>query len=1187
MNYEELQTYPSSSSAQRVPADNSHHHLSDHPYHIKKASSLSSTPSESDWVSPFTLPPLPAFRRARDHRPASPEQPKQRDGSGAYYAAAWGSPYASPSPEVHPPRYRAGRRSIDWELSSPPPLNQSILSPLHQINRHSIDGGDVASPARQRRRIKVRKLQEDTSERPNWLSDSDDSGLEDSFREQDYTPRSQRIVPTLGASPAQIVRQASHLANASVDTITEATFRGNHLSRSQRLPHRSISHNMSLAEEGEPGPALEASPLLEDSALPHVSERMFEYVDAQKMDSPTSPSRPRPSTTQSFQRPKKKVQWKGKTCVIALPLTDRDSAGLPSILTPEQVRDKIHALNAEGYSTKGFQLTDFVEDTSRLGSGLSRPIYPDPEDIQSERQMRRYQVYIPNQEEWNQWVQWLQEEKLRALGVTPSNSEPPASTTSPFSTSMSRTSSRYAGLVGSPPMGAISPTGSGLRATSNPFSPAFSASSGIGSQIGSGTSSQYNGYPVPAHDYKQSVGFPMGQGHGQSPRDFSPTLPNQFPPAIRSPADGPGRRQTGFSPVNPQGMQSLGEVLSPISQPPSAGPSPNTIADMVDYMSVPRDPNQPRSASHEPVPSSISRPSLPHQSSSLPRTPNFDHLSRPPIEIQHPTPRSHRHNLSVALQKEIDEAEAVLESQRDSVDFPAGKPTFTAPNEKKSGAEESQVELPILKRPELEGTDDKSEIETNPSIAASPLLMDDQNPFGNWQALSEAARGDVKRPPLAPKMTQLSYKGHKAQPSLSKLNVEAKEFNPNAGFDSSNFAVGNFNPFTAPSRPPMSLVRKESDAKQAQGSKLSVKAPAFNPGAATFSLVIPASLPSDRRPVSTFRIPSSTFNVEAPEFNPNKSPAKATNSAFESTSESEPQQASIFGKVTIDPDSKVTRRTSKALPILRPRSKDGLSGGSSAEESQAEVEEDEGGRPIAPTDRAKRARREDSDGERSPVFADAAPFAHRHSRILSEIVDDAESEKSFDDKPKEKPVDGWAYIPAGTPEPPAPGTRSPPPEQSSELPAPSSPFTFHDDQEAVMFSEARPRSYSQSSLELEKEEREVVDSEPVSASISSPLRQSASSNKSRFSMSPLAEPFVLDSPQPSHPIRSPQFRPTYTSEDYEGHGPGRFSLGCYTKSISFTTSGALIKAIISAATAGNDLFSATALSSTILFLHTA
>jgi hypothetical protein len=311
----------------------------------------------------------------------------------------------------------------------------------------------------------------------------------------------------------------------------------------------------------------------------------------------------------------------------------------------------------------------------------------------------------------------------------------------------------------------------------------------------------------------------------------------------------------------------------------------------------------------------------------------------------------------------------------------------------------------------------------------------------------------------------------------------------------------------------MSLVRK-ADAldKDTPSSQLKANAPAFNPGAANFEPSFAPAKPSFQQATSSFKVPSATFNVEAPEFNPNISPSKIFKPAQDSNSESEPR-ASIFGKVTIDPTSKVSRRTSKALQIVRPSSEDGESGSSSSEISSME-EEDEMGRPSAPTERAKRARRVDSDGDRSTIFAKSAPFNHNHTRILSEIVDEEKSEKS-PEKPKEKPVDGWAYIPA---EPELLKSRTPSHDvdKSVELPAVTSPYTFKNEQDAVDFSHARPRSPSGSEIDTGTQEDERLDSEPVSAALSSPLKQSVTSHKSKASLSALAEPFVFQ------PARMPE-----------------------------------------------------------------
>ena len=1127
MSVQELDTTVHSDRRHRVPAAELHARLSDHPDHPQKNSSLLSSPSESDWVSPFTLPPLPAFRRTRSHHTEFPEQKRQRESSGVYYAAAWGSPYSSPEPKAHFAHDRAGRGSIDSSPSSPPRVDHSAPGSLNQKRHHSIDLQGVGPPTVSSRTIRVRKLQSD-SERSHWLSDSE-SGDSDDFQKEEHTPRRRGNSADRDASPVSSATQRSHTANESIVTVTPDNFRWGLPARSKGSSLSMTSHSMALAEGGEPGPAVESTGFTyhENKPLPATPKRQgAETVESQKESNiQASLSRPRFSSMQSFQRPKKKVAWKGKTCVIALPMTDRDSIGLPPILTPQEVRDRIEALNAEGYNTNGFELVDFVKDRSNSGSGHSRPIYPDPQDLQSERQMHRYHVHIPDQGDWNQWVQWLQEEKLRALGVTPSSSEPPASTTSPFSAPLSRTSSRCAGSFASPPTAASPPASTALRAISKPFSPAFSVSSGFGSHVASGNSSQYNGFPLPTPSYKQPTNIAMTQG--QSPQEFSTTQSDQLSPAVRSPLDETGRSHSRFSPINPQGIQSLGEVLSSDPVPPSAGPSPGLVANMTNYLSTPWDPQQPRSASHEPTPSSLSRPTLPHQSSSLPRTPNLDNLSRPPLEIQHPTPQSHRHNLSAALQKEIDEAEAALDSQHEAQLRPSRVlPVDDVGNDEELAPEDPLVELPILKRPETQsGGDDRSDIETNPSIAASPLLIDDKNPFANWQALSDAARADAKKPALA---SNMSSEGHRVQPSVSKLNIEAKEFNPSAGFDSSKFSLAAFNPFAGPSRSPMSLVRKDSDSRHISGSQFNVGAPAFRPSGPTFNPIVPAFEPGQQHPSRSFRVPSSTFNVQAPEFNPDGSPKRATKAAHQSMSESESKPASIFGKFTIDPDSKVSRRTKKALAIVRPRSKDGPSGESSTEESSFDVEEDEDeeGQPSAPSERAKRARRHDSDSERSPKYADSAPFSQNHGRILSEIVNEAESENSlnYNDEAKEKPVDGWSYIPAGTPDPTEHGTVSPLPEQEIEMAAQTSPFTFKDEQDAIRFSEARPRSYLESSIEPKEQDTEATVSEGISAALPSPQPQSAFSHKSSPFRSALAEPFTYDPPLRSLAVESQRER---------------------------------------------------------------
>jgi hypothetical protein len=80
-----------------------------------------------------------------------------------------------------------------------------------------------------------------------------------------------------------------------------------------------------------------------------------------------------------------------------------------------------------------------------------------------------------------------------------------------------------------------------------------------------------------------------------------------------------------------------------------------------------------------------------------------------------------------------------------------------------------------------------------------------------------------------------------------------------------------------------------------------------------------------------------------------------------------------------------------------------------------------------------------------------------------------------------------------------------------EVATQSSPSPIHDDEDVTKASQARPRSLSQSSAKPTPQDEDVVDSEPVSAAFSSPEKPSASSHKSKYSLSALAKPFVFES----------------------------------------------------------------------------
>ncbi|KAL8673152.1 MAG: hypothetical protein Q9168_002416 [Polycauliona sp. 1 TL-2023] len=132
--------------------------------------------------------------------------------------------------------------------------------------------------------------------------------------------------------------------------------------------------------------------------------------------SATMPSRPvhkaRPSSlsVSSVQRFKKRIPWRGKTCVICLPssynridFTEYAKDHLPLILPDSEVQ--------------------------------ARPSHPDPEEINAERAERSFRIKLPEQTSWD-YVKESQEAKLRALGVGPGFEEPQGSIPSGASSSL-------------------------------------------------------------------------------------------------------------------------------------------------------------------------------------------------------------------------------------------------------------------------------------------------------------------------------------------------------------------------------------------------------------------------------------------------------------------------------------------------------------------------------------------------------------------------------------------------------------------------------------------------------------------------------------------------------------------------------------------------------------------------------
>lgn len=1014
--------------------------------------SLPSIPSDdNDWVSPFTLPPLPALRKNRTHLDRSPEDRQHdRSGSSAYYAAAWGSPYATPSPNHSPASRFTRNKSLDLHSS---PLVDRSASRYHTPG--SAVGRDPATIDKDRSTSLSPTGSQRKSQRRNWLSESDDSAS-DNDQLSRKTPRQRKHTGDgSGLSGAR-----SHNVKASVDTITPETFNGN----SGMTTHPESSDTAQIMAESQSAalPPLADDTTIKEKPLPNLPTSF----SAIQQPSPVQSRPPLSMSAQSFQRPKKKVPWKGKSCIIAMPLTDREQAGLLPVMSRKEIQDRIQMWIDQGYPVHGFNVGDWYSSPFHVG-GASRPTYPDFADMDFERKNNGPSVRIPNQKEWEDFMEYLREEKLRALGVTPSTSEAPPSTHSPFSSTISRVSSAYPSISASPPIPSLSVASSHPRMGHSPFSPSMSipAGSNYFSASNRGTPGLPNG-ARPMHGYTQSIAIPgMGQ-RINSPFEYPISQP--YGSGMRSPAEQMGGRRS-FTPGHVQNMQSMGHILSPVNLQQqdfarSFSPSNPHIEQI-------RRQQEALAKHQQHVQAQILRAQHQRQMSmfpmrtmsteQLPTTPKIASPEREPPEIMHPTPRSHRHNLSAALEKGVTDSVAASSkglSQALNGDKSDAKTSKHGNDEAEEGEiveeeeEDAGEELPILHRPEtIKDADDKTEVETNPSIAGTPLLLDDKNPFSSFKPL----------PP--PETTKRPGFGHAAQPSLSRFNVQAKEFNPSKSsfapnpfnFDGNafadraklaekpvshaakfshkhnpsslglNVAAPVFTPVFAPvpaqpndkvatfasaTTSNVASAKSSFDANlkssvfnfaSAEKAEFSTPAkPSFNPASAAFNFT--GGSQKDETPQksetepqsSAFSFRSANFNVEAPEFKP----MGLSLSSIDFTPEKPKDftNGTIFSDVVLDPSSKPNRRP-KALPIVKPESREATP---VAVERKEEFDAED--RLMAPSDRNKRARHVGGDDEKI-LFADSAPFKsldeqHAKTDDTKNVVSEKENEEQVVNK---------------------------------------------------------------------------------------------------------------------------------------------------------------------------------------------
>lgn len=1085
-------------------------------------------PPSTSSPNPQTLPALPKFRAAWDSLSSSPEYRKTE--SSTYYTTAWGSPYATPSPRRPSwslsPYAGRGRESGD---SSPASMQSGHYRASGANNTDSLR---FPAPTQLARRLysslgrdllgrqggkSIKDFTEDwinqylsgqpRTERTNWLSDDSSSeapsfftarnhlsedpsdgwlGLDDDPREDEDSLKTPTVADFAGRNARTEDRgtgtgrrRSRHVSQESTDTLRPEDFWGFAYDKDPRPPSMSDNKDTRASVEGEskqkpvspvdkplpPPPPEEEAIKGDDASAPKPAEGSDQQTAAKQTVTGSS----------SFQRPRKRVVWRGKACIIAVPLEDQ--RGSPEsgyrLLTSADIEERLKRWEEQGYDTRGFSVCTPENPFEAVEDGaFSRPDFPDPVELREEWKARKYRINFPNQAEWDAYVTFLKEEKLRALGVTMGGDDPPPSI-SPATLPLNRISPQFPGLIASPPI----PTSS---AASNPllggnlFSPHFNHSANTGANIANIAS-----LASPAPQFgAQPAFFGADQNLATFPFQFRPTPPQgSLPP------------QSFFN-VQPAGVAStlagnlpnLTSILSPASPSNAADDSHAFHPGLNDVLGARKD------GRHDQQQNGIPRNQRPQSTKNERNMEPERFQASSNVEIAQPTPRGHGKNVSETLQKgldRLDQAEYHLEEsiqrQLEEDDRESSQNRFNRPDllnsrwaipekssqpAQKSSQLQKQGSFSQQQHHRLFGEQhaddsgrDGSEISTNPSLSGTP--------HGQEPAANHAPWHEPKN------STSPFAAGHKPRTSMSGLNVEAKEFDPTGTFSPTNFDFqgNNFQASGFDSAPIF--------------SPTSIFNPAV-PSTRSFNVAAPDFTPSTRQENTfsgRFTFSAASFNVEAPVFNPGSGMTAGTGSEAAGSSKSK-----IFGDIDFSQISKPAKR-SKAIPIVRPDD-------SERDKNKAKKEDDANGSGAGA--RQKRVRRGGEDGDKEPELAQ--PLAEAVQTQLPQVP-------------------GSAHAPAEGKENAAPGKERFDP--LDEKPAPVTAEHRPAESKGTSISEATTlKSFEISNgsgaeadapLENKKSERDIVVSEEANSATapdktSQPAKEHSNETKNSV-LSPTAKPF--------------------------------------------------------------------------------
>ena len=630
----------------------------------------------------------------------------------------------------------------------------------------------------------------------------------------------------------------------------------------------------------------------------------------------------------SFQKVRKRVVWRGKACIIALPAQDEhwNHYSQDKFLKPQDVKDRLETWESQGYQIKGFGLSSPTEGhVSCSSDGQSRTIYPSPEDEQLERTDRNFRVSIPDRREWEDYVNSLKEDKLRALGVSFAEDES-SNRYSPVLSLMRRHAlSQSPAMPILPSLATSSITSTHNSQHLNRFSVPFPGPTNTGFHASllynppqtqaKPTGSHYSRYSMPLSNAEQGLPSTHQFPPAQSP--LLGTLSNQ-----QYSKSHPSSRVT--SPAVNSHMQSFSSTLSSLALSASDHGS-HASNDLLPQMRQQQAQIQTQLLHQQHQQQQLHPPSLQKNTNirNQAEAPRLSDFAKQP-DIVTPIPRGHRQNLSETLQKEVDEAELHMQHLERGPDGDTDSNLESDTEGKGDHMNELPVLANIIRGVDKDFKPDSSDLDTNPSLSGTPKPAN--IPCGN------------------------SHRSHTSKCSLSKLNVNAPEFvyEPNISFPQEVFAFLGNQPHPQPSAKTVLLTstlnNPESAAKSSLNmTSLNVAAPSFTPAN------IPKPLAASR--VFSFSSNGPVFKPETPSF---KSTGTNTTTTCKLVASNEPSARKIFGDINLAEIVKPARK-SRAIPIINPRDTH------EGNDQDPDGQEDESGRITQADGRQKRMRRGDGD----------------------------------------------------------------------------------------------------------------------------------------------------------------------------------------------------------------------------------